>query len=260
MNDARVDRRVLPGGRHHGRAGDLEQPAGDEDAQTGVQGHRAGLGVGRQVAGVVGGIGVPPRGVAERGADHQQETAQRRGSEVGQRGVARVGLAEYHDRRDHEDDGQHGEGVPLEELHEVVPEERDGHLDEHHDDQAQTLGERGEQGVQGQRPADAVDGEPADAGDDGVEAGGEDVADEAEAGAAEHHLAEAGRRSPGREDALRDRAERRADDDGQRRLARTSAPSKGFRGCPPRPSRTPCWVTTRSRAAGWACRGARRSG
>ena len=128
-----------------------------------------------------------------------------------------MGLAQDDPGRDQEDDGQHRERVPLEEVHQVVAEERHHHLHRHDDEQAQHLRHVG-QHVQRQRAADAVHREPADAGGHRVQPGGQRVAPVAEAQPAQHHLRHAVPRPAHGQDPLGHAADRAAQGEGQHRL------------------------------------------
>jgi hypothetical protein len=216
-HQGREGRRVdvgLAGGDDR-RAGDLQQAAGQEAADPREQRDREPARVPGQVAGVVGGVRVPAGRVAERRSGGDQEPADRR-RPVHRRG-RRVRVRQHDDRADHEDDGEHRERVPLERVHEVVPEEGDGQLSRDDDDQREEPGETG-QGGQRQGPADAVDREPPDAGGQRVEPGREDVAAVAEGRPAEDHLREPVARAPGGQRAERDRPEQGAEHDGGDRL------------------------------------------
>ena len=170
-----------------------------------------------EVAGVVRRVRVPADRVAERGAERQQERA---GNRVV--GGAGVGLAQDDAARDQEDDGENGEGVPLEDVYQVVAEEGDHDLHGHDDEQAEHLRQVG-QHVQRQRAADAVHREPADPGRDRVQPGGQRVAPVTEPQPAQHHLRYSVLGSAPRQDALGDAADRAAQNEGQRRLPEAEA-------------------------------------
>ena len=215
--------RVAEGGAHagdrgRGGAGGLQDRAGQEQPKTGPERDRLPAGVGREVAGVVGGVGVPADRVAERRAGREQEPAGP--SAVG--GGAGAGLGQDDDGRDHEDDREHRERVALEKLDEVVAEERDHHLRHHDDQQAERLRQVRER-VQGERAADAVHGEPADARGNRVQPGRERVSPVAEAQPGQHHLRHPVGGATRRQDALGDRADARADHDGQHGLPEAQA-------------------------------------
>ena len=87
----------------------------------------------RQVAGVVGGVGVPAGGVAEGRADVIRKPP-RTGAAAGGAGV---GLGEDRSRRrSTKTMPRNGNGVPLEGLHQVVAEEGDRDLGDDDDQQA----------------------------------------------------------------------------------------------------------------------------
>ena len=121
------------------------------------------------------------------------------------------------DGGDQEDRAQDVRRVPLEELHQIVADECDDDLDHDHDEQREHGRHPGERG-ECERSADRVDGEPAEAGHDRVERGGQDVAAVAERCAADDHLGQTLPRPPGREDALRGGPERGPDDEREHRL------------------------------------------
>jgi hypothetical protein len=75
--------------------------------------------------------------------------------------------------------------------------------------------------------ADAVDGEPADTGDDGVETGRQRVAEPAERDAREHHLRHAVLGAAGREHRMGERAEAGTDQDREGRLAERETEDSG---------------------------------
>ncbi|MDT0350159.1 hypothetical protein RM445_11555 [Pseudonocardia sp. DSM 45834] len=166
-----------------GGTGDLQHRGRGEIAQCREHTGAAGL-VGTQVAGVVGGVDHPAAGVAERRADDDPE-----GARNGLVGGAGIGLEQDEDRAGREDDGQHGEGDPLDHLHHVVAEERDHQSDRHGDDQRQVR-VPARQCRERERPADAVHREPADTAEDRVAPGREQVAPEAEGLAVQCHLTE----------------------------------------------------------------------
>ena len=199
------------------RADGLEQHAGQEQAEAGPQRDGPLARLRLEVARVVRGVRVPAHRVAERRAELDQERA---GDRLVRR--ARVALAERPHRRDQEDHHEHREGVPLEDVDQVVAEERHHELQRDHDQQAEHLGHVGQR-VQRERAADAVDREPADAGDQGVDPGGQGVAPVAEAAAAQHHLRYAVLRALGGQDALGDRAERGAEHDREERRPEAEA-------------------------------------
>ena len=138
---------------------------------------------------------------------------------------ARVGLAQDDAGRDQEDDGEDGEGVPLEQVHQVVAEERHRDLHRHDDEQAEHLRQVG-QHVQREGAADAVHREPADAGGDRVQPGGQRVAPVAEPQPAQHHLRHPVLRAAQGQDPLGDSADRAAQDEGERGLPEAEAESR----------------------------------
>jgi hypothetical protein len=117
-----------------------------------------------------------------------------------------VCLGHDHDRGDGEHHHQEREGHAFEHVHQVVAEESHRDLQQH-DDQEADLRVPAQQRVQRERAADAVDREPADAGDDRIEPGRQDVAEVAETDPGQHHLGHAGQRPAGGERAHRQRAE-----------------------------------------------------
>ena len=201
-------RRDEGGGRRPHR---LQQHAGHEDPERRPQRHLPPRGVPRQVAGVVRGVRGPARRVAERRPHRQQERAVEGVRAVGGRGV-RLGQDDH--RGHQEDHRQHGEGVALRRVDEVVAEVGDGDLQDHHDEQAQQQ-RPVQQGVEGVGGADAVDREPSDARGEGVEPGRQRVAVEAEGGASGHHLRHAEPRTAQPQEGVRDRSQTGAEHHGR---------------------------------------------
>ena len=138
---------------------------------------------------------------------------------------AGMGLAQDDHGRDQEDDGEDGEGVSLEQVHQVVAEERHRDLHHHDDEQAEHLGQVGEH-VQRQRAADAVHREPADAGGHRVQPGRQRVAPVAEPEPAQHHLRHPVLRAPQGQDPLGDAADRAAEDQREGGLPETEAETR----------------------------------
>jgi hypothetical protein len=126
--------------------------------------------------------GAPPARLPEGRARDDQDGARHRGTA----GV-RPDLREDERHPDQEDDREDREGDLLEHLHQVVPEHRDAQGDHHREAETEVGAPAGQRGER-QRPADAVHGQPAQTAQDGVEAGGKQVAAEAERLAAQRHL------------------------------------------------------------------------
>ena len=97
-------------------------------------------------------------------------------------GDAEVRLAEDGDDRKGEHDAQERQRPAFEEVDEVVPQGRDCDL--------------GDERLQGEGPADAVDDEPADRPRESIQARRQDVAEEAERTAALDHHRDAELRAP----------------------------------------------------------------
>jgi hypothetical protein len=170
----------------------------------------------REVARVVGRVGGPACAVAEHGPHGEQEAADAAGPAALGHG-RRVRLRQHEHRNDREHHRQHGEGEPLEDLHEVVPEERDADLHQHHDDEAARRGQAGQR-VQRERGADAVDREPAEAGRDRHQAGRQRVAAVTEREPAQHHLRDARSGPARRQHTVGQRREPVAEQDGRHGL------------------------------------------
>jgi hypothetical protein len=85
------------------------------------------------------------------------------------------GLGQHQHHADQEDDREHREGDPLEDLHEVVAEHGDAERDRQGQAQAEVRAPPGERGER-ECAADAVHGEPDQPAEERVEAGGEEVA------------------------------------------------------------------------------------
>src|SRR5207237_7949011 len=164
--------------------------------------------------------GVPADRVSEGGGEGEEKTARE-----GLGRVAPVAVDEDEDGGDGENNAKDGERPSLEQVDQVVAEGRYQDLNYHDDQERQREGERErwEQRLQRERSADAVDDKPAERGDQGVEARGKDVAEEPECAAADHHHRRAELGSPRGEDAVCDRAQSSAQDDGERSLPEIEA-------------------------------------
>jgi hypothetical protein len=131
-------------------------------------------------------------------------------------------MDEDRDRGDEEDDAQHDGGVALEELHQIMADECDSDLEHDDDDERDPGGHTRERGER-QGTAHGVDREPSEARHDRVDRRRQDVASQAEGGAAEHQLGESLARPPGGEHALGESTERVADDDREERVPEVEA-------------------------------------
>ena len=131
-------------------------------------------------------------------------------------------MAEDEDAGRCEHDSQHRKRPALESVDEVVAEGRDHDLrdDDHKESQKEgdvQLDQAGE-GLEREGAADAVRDEPADGAGEGIQAGWQDVAQEAEGSPALDHHGNPEFGSPGRQDPVGERAERGADHDRARGL------------------------------------------
>ena len=125
---------------------------------------------------------------------------------------AEVGLDRIATEAIEEDDREHRERVPLEGLHQVVPEERESRS------ATSTMTSRPSSGpkpnsVERERAADAVGGEPAEPAVTDMSTAGRALPLKPNASAAEHHLRHAVQRPARGQDVVRDRAEPGADHD-----------------------------------------------
>ena len=129
----------------------------------------------------------------------------------------------------------------------------------HHDDQADVTVEARSAAFSAKRAAHAVDGEPADTGDQRVQTGRQPVAQETECSAGQHHLAEASRSVPSWTGPRARCCPERSRGRSRRPPARSVSPKNStLMHADERPSRTPCSATSRSRAVatGLPCRSA----
>ena len=133
---------------------------------------------------------------------------------------ADVGVRKDEDGRDDEHNAKQRQSESLEQVDEVVAVGRDEHLRHHDYEEAEPEPCRAKVDKREQREcaADAVDDKPADGTGEGVEAGGEDVAEEAERAAALHHHGHAELGTPRRQNPVGQRPERASDEDGERCL------------------------------------------
>ncbi len=133
---------------------------------------------------------------------------------------AEIGVRKDEDGRDDEHDAEQRQCESLEQMDEVVAVGRHEHLRHHDHEEAEPEPCRAKvhKCEERERAAHAVDDEPADGTGEGVEAGGKDVAEEAERAAALDHHGYAELGTPRRQDPVGQRSERAADEDGERRL------------------------------------------